>query len=193
MMNPTPTTCIAISFDIPNNEQASGISNIDPPATPDVPQAEIVAIRLRIIAVPMSKEYPSEYAAESVITVITIEAPAIFIVAPSGIDTEYVSSFNPIDLHNRIFTGIFAADERVKNAVIKLSLRHLKTNGYGFCPIVQNTIAGFTTNTTNAIQPTKTASNRPYSLNTVNPFADTVLNTSPKMPSGAKLITQLTA
>ena len=38
-MKPTATTCIAISWEIPNREQAMGISRRDPPATPDAPQA----------------------------------------------------------------------------------------------------------------------------------------------------------
>ena len=40
MMNPTPTICIAISFDIPNKLQAKGISNKEPPATPEAPHAD---------------------------------------------------------------------------------------------------------------------------------------------------------
>ena len=42
MINPTPTTCIAISFEIPNKLHATGINKSDPPATPEVPQAAIV-------------------------------------------------------------------------------------------------------------------------------------------------------
>lgn len=40
-MNPTPTTCIAISLGIPNKLQARGTRSRDPPATPDAPQALI--------------------------------------------------------------------------------------------------------------------------------------------------------
>ena len=43
IMKPTPTTCIAISFEIPNKLQARGISKSDPPATPEAPAAEIAA------------------------------------------------------------------------------------------------------------------------------------------------------
>ena len=49
----TPTICMAISLEIPNNEHAIGISNRDPPATPDAPQAARVA---RILStIPLKK------------------------------------------------------------------------------------------------------------------------------------------
>lgn len=43
MMKPIPTTCIATSLGIPNNEHAIGISRSEPPATPEAPQAESAA------------------------------------------------------------------------------------------------------------------------------------------------------
>ncbi|MPM85338.1 hypothetical protein SDC9_132416 [bioreactor metagenome] len=58
-----------------------------------------------------------------------------------------------------MFTGIFAAELRVKNAVIPLSLRHLKTNGYGFLRIAMKVNIGLTTNATNAIHPTNNTIN----------------------------------
>lgn len=42
IIKPTPTTCIAISLEIPNKLHATGIYNNDPPVTPDAPQAAIV-------------------------------------------------------------------------------------------------------------------------------------------------------
>ena len=51
MMNPTPTTCIAISFEIPNKEHARGINSKDPPATPEAPHAETADKTLKMIAV----------------------------------------------------------------------------------------------------------------------------------------------
>ena len=51
MMNPTPTICIAISFDIPNKLQAKGISNKEPPATPEAPHADTADNKLSINAV----------------------------------------------------------------------------------------------------------------------------------------------
>ena len=51
MIKPTPTTCMAISFGIPNKLHARGISNSDPPATPEAPQAQMAATTLRRTAV----------------------------------------------------------------------------------------------------------------------------------------------
>ncbi len=38
-INPTPTTCIAMSFGIPNKLHARGTNKSEPPATPEAPQA----------------------------------------------------------------------------------------------------------------------------------------------------------
>ena len=54
MMNPTPTTCMATSFEIPNKEHARGINSRDPPATPEAPHAETAAKTLKMIAVGIS-------------------------------------------------------------------------------------------------------------------------------------------
>ncbi|MNF05765.1 hypothetical protein D3C80_2055780 [compost metagenome] len=88
MMKPTATTCMAISFGMPNILQASGISRSEPPATPDAPQAHSAATTLSSNAVGRSTGIPSVFTAASVSTVMVIAAPAIFTVAPSGIDTE---------------------------------------------------------------------------------------------------------
>ena len=51
------------------------------------------------------------------------------IVAPSGMDIEYVSFSRSRRSHNARFTGMFAAELRVKNAVIPLSRRAVNTSG----------------------------------------------------------------
>src|SRR5690606_19336458 len=43
MMKPTATTCMAMSLPMPNRLHASGISSKEPPATPEAPQALMVA------------------------------------------------------------------------------------------------------------------------------------------------------
>ena len=58
-INPTPTTCIAKSLEIPNKLQASGTKSKEPPATPDAPQALTADNTQRIIAVGKSTEIPS--------------------------------------------------------------------------------------------------------------------------------------
>ena len=54
MINPTATTCMEMSSEIPNREHAIGIRRSDPPATPEAPHADRAARRLRIIAVGIS-------------------------------------------------------------------------------------------------------------------------------------------
>ena len=88
MINPTPTTCIAMSLEIPKREHATGINRREPPAIPDAPHAESVAKILNTIAVGTLTLIPSVCAAANVITVIVIAAPSMLIVEPSGIDTE---------------------------------------------------------------------------------------------------------
>ena len=118
-----------MSFEIPKSEQASGISISEPPAMPLAPQAAIADTKQSKSAVPKSMLMPRVLAAASESTAIVIAAPAIFTVAPSGMLTEYsfssISSFSA----RAIFTGIFAADERVKNAVIALFLIQVKISG----------------------------------------------------------------
>ena len=60
---------------------------MEPPGTPEVPAAQMVATTQRKSAVGMSTAMPSEYAAESVRTVIVIAAPPMLTVAPTGIET----------------------------------------------------------------------------------------------------------
>lgn len=59
MIKPTPTTCIATSLEIPNREQANGMSSKEPPATPEAPQAPIVAMIDNRIAVGISTIIPN--------------------------------------------------------------------------------------------------------------------------------------
>ena len=87
-MNPIPTTCIAISLDIPNKLQANGISSKDPPATPEAPHAETAESKLRIKAVGISTGIPKVCTVAKDNTDIVTAAPPMFIVAPKGIDTE---------------------------------------------------------------------------------------------------------
>ena len=88
MTNPTPTTCMAISLEIPKRLQATGIRRRDPPAIPEAPQAEIAATTLRTKAVAKSTGIPSVLTAARVKTLIVMAAPAMLIVEPSGIETE---------------------------------------------------------------------------------------------------------
>ena len=121
--------CIATSFEIPKSEHARGIRSREPPATPEAPQAPSVASTHKMIAVGRSTEIPSVFAAAKVITEIVIAAPSILIVAPRGIETEYMSSSSPSFSQSSMFTGILAAELLVKKAVIPLSRRHRRTRG----------------------------------------------------------------
>ena len=91
MIIPTATACMDISCGIPNSEHAIGMSNSEPPATPEAPHAPRVAIRLSMSAVGTSTDTPMVFATESAIIVIVMAAPSILMVAPSGMDTEYTS------------------------------------------------------------------------------------------------------
>jgi len=69
------------------------------------------------------------WAAASVITVIVMAAPAMLMVAPSGMEIEYVSSWRPRRLASSRLIGMLAAELRVKNAVTALSRRQVNTSG----------------------------------------------------------------
>ena len=58
MMKPTPTTCMAISLEIPKRLQAIGMSSRDPPATPEAPQAPMAERTLSKRAVGKSTAIP---------------------------------------------------------------------------------------------------------------------------------------
>ena len=88
MMKPTPATCIATSLSMLKSAQAIGISSSEPPATPEAPQAPSVATTLSSSAVAKSTWMPNVFTAASVSTVMVMAAPAMLIVAPSGIEIE---------------------------------------------------------------------------------------------------------
>src|SRR5690606_4012065 len=122
---PIATTCIATSEEMPNRPHATGISSSEPPATPEAPHADTAATTDRIIMVVKSTLIPRVFTAARVKTVMVTEAPPILIAAPSGIATLEVDSDTPRRFARSIFTGIFAAELRVKNAVIPLSRKQV--------------------------------------------------------------------
>ena len=89
------------------------------------------------------------------ITMVTA-APAMLIVQPRGIEIEYDSlgifSFS----HKARFTGMFAADDLVKKAVIPEFATAVHTRGYGFFLVTANTRIGFIINATISIVATRT-------------------------------------
>ena len=129
MTKPTPTTCMAMSLLMPNSEQHSGISSSEPPATPDAPHALTAASTHRMPAVMGLMAMPMVLAAAMDITVMVIAAPAMLMVAPSGMETEYVSCLMPRRLHSSMFTGMLAAELRVKKAYMPESLMQRNTMG----------------------------------------------------------------
>ena len=88
MIKPTPTTCIAMSLEMPNSEQAIGISSSEPPATPEAPHAPSADMMDSRMAAGKETSMPSVLAAASVMIVMVMAAPSMLIVAPSGIETE---------------------------------------------------------------------------------------------------------
>ena len=92
-----------------------------------------------------------------------------------------------------MFTGILAAEERVKNAGMPLSRKQINTKGYGSRRIFHHTINGLNTNATKPMQPSSTKIKCPYSCAMrLKPVSSTVTATKPMMPSGANLITPRT-
>ena len=113
----------------PNSEHASGISSNEPPATPEAPAALIAVKNTSKIAEGISTFTPIVLQAANDMTAMVTAAPAMFMVAPSGIEIGYVFTSRPRSSHSSKLTGILAAELRVKNAVIPLLLRHLNTSG----------------------------------------------------------------
>ena len=72
---------------MPSSEQATGISSRLPPGTPEAPQADTAASTHRMTALTKSTCTPIVCAAAMAITVMVTQAPAMLIVAPSGIET----------------------------------------------------------------------------------------------------------
>ena len=86
-MKPTPTTCMAISLEMPNRLQASGTSKSDPPATPEAPQALTADSTLKISAEAKSTSMPRVLAAARARMEIVTAAPPMLMVDPKGMDT----------------------------------------------------------------------------------------------------------
>ena len=57
-------------------------------------------------------------------------------------------------MKKKLLIGMFAAELLEKNAVIPLSLRHVKTNGYGFLRVRIADNTGSVTKATTAMHPT---------------------------------------
>lgn len=131
MIKPTPTTCMAMSLPMPKDEQATGMSSNEPPATPEAPQAPMVDTMQSSNAVGKSTGIPNVKAADRDKVAMVMDAPAMLTVAPRGIDTVYVSGLRPSRLHRLRLTGILAAELRVKNAYKPLSRRVIHTSGKG--------------------------------------------------------------
>ena len=129
MMKPTATTCMAMSLPMPNREQAMGMSSRLPPATPEAPQAPRALRAPSIMAVGRSTTMPSVWAAARDMMVMVMAAPSMLMVAPRGMDTEYRSLSRPSRSHRSMFTGMFAAELRVKKAYTPLSRRQRNTRG----------------------------------------------------------------
>ena len=62
-------------------------------------------------------------------TVIVTVAPAMLMVAPSGMETEYVRGSSPSSSADVMLIGMFAAELRVRNAVMPESFRQRSTSG----------------------------------------------------------------
>ena len=54
-------------------------------------------------------------------------------------------------------------------------------------------MTGLTTSAENSMQPTSRSSSLPYSVKMARPLVDTAVNTRPRMPKGARLMTKRTA
>ena len=87
VMKPMATTCAEMFSGMPSSEQASGMSNNDPPATPEAPQAEMVENRQRTKAVPKPTSRPKLCAAAKAKMVRVTAEAFILSVAPKGMDT----------------------------------------------------------------------------------------------------------
>ena len=192
MMKPTPTTCMAMSFEMPNREQAMGMSSREPPATPEAPQAPSADMTDSRMAAGRETCRPSVLAAASVMMVMVMAAPSMLMVAPSGMETEYISLSRPSFSHRVMLTGMFAAELRVKKAVRPDSRRQRKTSGYGLQCRYRKTMNGETTNAMKSMVPTSRASSLPYWVKMDRPLFTTLVYTRPMMPKGARLMIQRT-
>ena len=88
MMKPTATTCAEMAGSMLKSEQARGMSMSEPPATPEVPQAPMAAMMHSRMESTGSTTMPSVLHAAMVMMAMVMEAPAMLMVAPSGMETE---------------------------------------------------------------------------------------------------------
>ena len=144
------------------------------------------------IAVAISTWIPKVDTAANAITVIVIAAPPMLIVAPKGMEIEYVSGVIPKRFAKSIFTGILAAELRVKNAVTPDSRKQRNTSGYGLRFITIATMIGLIINATANMQPRRTNNNLPYVRRAPKPFSPMDCATKPRIPSGANLMIHCT-
>ena len=91
-----------------------------------------------------------------------------------------------------MFTGMLAAELRVKNAVRPDSRRQRNTSGYGLQRRYKKMMTGETTNAMNSMVPTRSSSSLPYWVKMDRPLLDTLVYTRPMMPNGARLMIQRT-
>ena len=73
---------------MPNNEHVNGMSNSDPPITPEAQQAANVVTRANIIAKGRETAIPMVWQVTRVITAMVTAAPLVLIVEPRGIVME---------------------------------------------------------------------------------------------------------
>ena len=124
---------------------------------------------------------------------IVIAAPSMLIVAPSGIETEYISRSRPSSSQSSMLTGMLAAELLVKNAVTPLSRRQRIASGKPFLLINKVEIVGLTTSAEKSMQPTSSRRSFPYVVKIERPLVETLSKTIPQIPNGAKLMIQRTA
>ena len=86
MIKPIPTTRMAISFEMPNNEAAIGINNSEPPAIPETPVAEMADKKHSNKARENADMYTMVLAVANVMIDTVIAAPPEFAEPPSGIE-----------------------------------------------------------------------------------------------------------
>src|SRR5574344_2151800 len=117
------------------NEQARGINISVPPAhTTETTHSKN--------DVPKLTSIPKVCTAAIVMITIVTAAPDILMVQPKGMEIEYDSRGIFNFSHKAKFTGIFAAEDLVKNAVIPEFRIDVITSGYGFLKVTQNTSRG---------------------------------------------------
>ena len=77
-----------MSWVMPNNEQVRGMSNSDPPITPEAQQAANVVTRANMMAKGRETEIPIVWQVTRVITAMVTAAPFVLIVEPNGMVME---------------------------------------------------------------------------------------------------------